>query len=141
MLLRFARWDLPDRNLLWAEYLTALCRFINQGRPTNGMGIDVNKPLWQPHNTHETNTAKFISFVNKRHSLELQSYEDLYRWSVGDTSFDDFWRDAYEWLELAPAGSKKIGRMLQNQVIREEQEPRATLWTYGEREANKIRYD
>lgn len=91
-------------------------------KPTNIMGANVNRPLWQPRNTEETNTARFISFVNKRHNLELRSYEDLHQWSVGDTSFDEFWRDAYEWLELAPAGSKKVGRILQDQVIRDDKE-------------------
>ncbi|GAB7352396.1 hypothetical protein MBLNU459_g2826t2 [Dothideomycetes sp. NU459] len=52
--------------------------------------------------------------VNKRHGLELQSYEDVHQWSVGDTSFNLFWRDAYEWLQLAPVGAKRVGTMLQS---------------------------
>jgi hypothetical protein len=100
---------------------------------TNSMGTDVNKPLWQPRGTEDTNTARFISFVNKRHNLELRSYEDLHRWSVGDTSFDAFWRDAYEWLELAPPGSKKVGQMLHTQVMKIESHGRCYALMENER--------
>ncbi|EFX06638.1 acetoacetyl-synthase [Grosmannia clavigera kw1407] len=75
----------------------------------------LDRPVWQVRRPEETNTAKFMSFVNKRHNLSLQSYDDLHQWSVGDTSFDAFWHDAYEWLGLAPAGTTKIGKMLQGE--------------------------
>ena len=56
-----------------------------------------------------------MSFVNKRHGLSLQTYEDLYQWSIGPSS-NDFWRDAFEWLELAPPGAKRPGKVLSNEV-------------------------
>ena len=75
------------------------------------------KPLWEPRHTGETNTAKFIEYVNAKYNLQIQTYDELYRWSVDAATLQDFWGDAYTWLELAPAGSPEAGRMLESEVI------------------------
>ncbi|KAJ3456121.1 hypothetical protein MRS44_016144 [Fusarium solani] len=69
-------------------------------------------PLWQHCESDQTNVAKFITYVNEQLGLSLKTYDDLYSWSVGDATFQDFWRAAYQWLELAPPGSKPVGPML-----------------------------
>ncbi|KAI9745063.1 MAG: hypothetical protein M1818_001341 [Claussenomyces sp. TS43310] len=73
------------------------------------------KPLWEPADVSETNVAKFIAHVNKRHNLQLQTYHDLHRWSVAGDSLQDFWGDAYSFLELAPPNTQRIGSMLEDE--------------------------
>ncbi|KAH6977418.1 acetoacetyl-synthase [Ilyonectria sp. MPI-CAGE-AT-0026] len=63
------------------------------------------KPIWEPRNVDDMNITKFMKHVNQKHGLQLRTYEDLHQWSVGDATFQDFWRDAYTWLQLAPRGS------------------------------------
>jgi acetoacetyl-CoA synthetase len=75
-------------------------------------------PLWQHCESDQTNVAKFITYVNEQLGLSLKTYDDLYSWSVGDATFQDFWRAAYQWLELAPPGSKPVGPMLADEVRR-----------------------
>lgn len=72
----------------------------------------LKQPLWRPRNVSNTNVAKFMASVNERHNLDLQSYQDLYEWSVADSSLQDFWGDAFDWLELAPPGHKRSCSML-----------------------------
>jgi acetoacetyl-CoA synthetase len=70
------------------------------------------KALWEPQDSHLTNVAKFIRHVNEKHNLQLQTYEDLHRWSVAADSLQSFWRDAYLFLELAPPHTERVGNML-----------------------------
>jgi acetoacetyl-CoA synthetase len=48
-------------------------------------------PLWAPSNErkHDANITRFMEMVNARHGLNLDSYADLYRWSV--ENIPDFW--------------------------------------------------
>ena len=48
-------------------------------------------PLWTPseERKQQANITRFIGMVNARHHLKLNSYADLYRWSVED--IPDFW--------------------------------------------------
>ncbi|KAH8896919.1 acetoacetyl-synthase [Thozetella sp. PMI_491] len=73
------------------------------------------KPVWEPLDTGATKPGQFMKYVNRKHNIDLQTYEDLYQWSVGDTTSRDFWRDAYSWLELAPPGSGDVGNILNNE--------------------------
>ncbi|KAM6521754.1 hypothetical protein FALCPG4_011460 [Fusarium falciforme] len=67
-------------------------------------------PLWVPRDSHETNVAKFIEYVNEKHHLRVKTYHDLHRWSV--ESLEDFWRDAYIWLQLAGTRDSHVGPVL-----------------------------
>ncbi|KAF4468065.1 acetoacetate- ligase [Fusarium albosuccineum] len=72
-------------------------------------------PLWEPQDAHETQVSKFLSHVNQKHGLKLQTYEDLHKWSVDTTTFQDFWRDAYAWLEIGPEGHHDINSVIEFQ--------------------------
>ncbi|TQS34484.1 hypothetical protein Golomagni_05127 [Golovinomyces magnicellulatus] len=75
--------------------------------------MDVQKKaLWRPRDVASTNTVKFMNSVNKKHNLNLQSYQDLYEWSVANATLQDYWGDAFDWLELAPPGQKRNCTML-----------------------------
>ncbi|KAJ4248453.1 hypothetical protein NW762_012790 [Fusarium torreyae] len=63
--------------------------------------MDTKKPVWVPRDTEETNVAKFIDRVNHIHNLNLKTYHDLHSWSVNSTRI--FWREVYDFLQLAPA--------------------------------------
>ncbi|KAJ2849700.1 hypothetical protein IWW36_002427 [Coemansia brasiliensis] len=52
------------------------------------------KPLWSPSSPLSTNTHRFKNFVNSKRGLQLETYEDLYSWSV--TDIEAFWADCWE---------------------------------------------
>ncbi|MDI6846879.1 MAG: acetoacetate--CoA ligase [Candidatus Bathyarchaeia archaeon] len=58
------------------------------------------KPLWVPSEEHKkrANITRFISFVNKKHGLEVNSYDQLYKWSIENVS--EFWEAMWEFGEI-----------------------------------------
>lgn len=56
----------------------------------------VGKLLWQPseERIEQANMTKFIDFVNKKYGLEIDSYAQLYNWSIENIS--DFWAAMWE---------------------------------------------
>jgi acetoacetyl-CoA synthetase len=67
-------------------------------------------PLWRPENTEETNIRKFMQHVNKKHDLHLETYDDLWGWSVSTATVRDFWKDAYIFLGISPkSGASDVG--------------------------------
>ncbi|RSM06728.1 hypothetical protein CEP52_005584 [Fusarium oligoseptatum] len=72
--------------------------------------------VWKPNQLHETNIQKFIHHVNQKHGFKLETYHDLHRWSVDETTFQDFWTDAYAWLQLGPQDCSATGSMLTDKV-------------------------
>ncbi|EMT62787.1 Acetoacetyl-CoA synthetase [Fusarium odoratissimum] len=65
------------------------------------MNAPAKTALWSPQNLNETNAVKFINHVNDKYGLRLQTYEDLYKWSVGDETINHFWTQAYAWLKIS----------------------------------------
>jgi len=51
----------------------------------------MRKPLWVPSEEYikHANITRFISFVNKKHGLQINSYDGLYKWSI--ENIQDFW--------------------------------------------------
>ncbi|PNP73554.1 hypothetical protein FNYG_13099 [Fusarium nygamai] len=45
----------------------------------------------------------------------MKAYEELHQWSVDPLTLQDFWRDAYIYLELAPEGSGTVGPMMERE--------------------------
>jgi len=60
----------------------------------------MRKPLWLPSKERmkQANVTKFINAVNKKHSLDINSYNDLYKWSV--ENIQDFWAAMWEFGEI-----------------------------------------
>jgi len=60
----------------------------------------MRKPLWVPSKERRkhVNISRFISFVNKKHSLEINSYNKLYKWSI--ENLQDFWAAVWEFVEI-----------------------------------------
>lgn len=60
----------------------------------------MRKPLWIPseENIKKANISRFINLVNKRHSLKIRSYDELYRWSV--ENIKDFWEVMWEFADV-----------------------------------------
>ncbi|MFQ6074163.1 MAG: acetoacetate--CoA ligase, partial [Candidatus Bathyarchaeia archaeon] len=60
----------------------------------------MRKPLWVPSKEHikQANITRFISLVNKKHGLEINSYDELYKWSV--ENIQDFWAAMWEFGEI-----------------------------------------
>ncbi len=51
----------------------------------------MRKPLWAPSEERigEANVTRFIDFVNRTHCLAIESYDQLYKWSI--ENIPDFW--------------------------------------------------
>lgn len=56
----------------------------------------MRKPLWvsSEERIEQANITRFISFVNEKHGLEINSYDELYKWSIENTK--DFWAAMWE---------------------------------------------
>jgi len=56
----------------------------------------MRKPLWTPSKERikHANITQFISFVNKKHGLQINSYDELYKWSI--ENIHDFWAAMWE---------------------------------------------
>ena len=62
--------------------------------------INMRKPLWTPseERVKQVNITRFISLVNQKHRLEIDSYDQLYKWSVKD--IPAFWAAMWEFGEI-----------------------------------------
>lgn len=60
----------------------------------------MRKPLWVPSEERikRANVTRFISFVNEKHGLEIDSYGELYRWSI--ENLQAFWEAMWEFGEI-----------------------------------------
>jgi acetoacetyl-CoA synthetase len=56
----------------------------------------MRKPLWTPskEQVEQANVTRFIKFITKKHNLELNSYNKLYKWSV--ENIPKFWAAMWE---------------------------------------------
>ncbi|KAK9461283.1 uncharacterized protein V1516DRAFT_664443 [Lipomyces oligophaga] len=50
--------------------------------------------LWEYSHPKDTKCWKFIQYVNQQHSTAFQTYDELYNWSVEQTSL--FWKDVWD---------------------------------------------
>ncbi len=57
-------------------------------------------PLWVPSEDRkkQSNIARFIGFVNSRYHLSLQSYPELWKWSVDN--IPDFWATMWDFADI-----------------------------------------
>jgi len=60
----------------------------------------MRKPLWTPSEERmkEANITRFINLVNKKHGLNINSYNELYKWSI--ENIEDFWAAMWEFGEI-----------------------------------------
>lgn len=72
--------------------------------------------LWQPREGSSTSVAMFMAYVNHKHGLYIQTYEELREWSTADATLQDFWGSAYDFLQLAPPGHTRSSQMLSGPV-------------------------
>jgi acetoacetyl-CoA synthetase len=57
-------------------------------------------PLWVPseERKRQANITRFMEQVNARHQLKLNSYAEVYRWSV--ENIPDFWAEMWDFVEI-----------------------------------------
>ena len=60
----------------------------------------MRNPLWTPseERKRDANITRFINEINTRHSLHVDSYMDLYQWSV--ENIPDFWAAVWDFAEI-----------------------------------------
>ena len=93
-------------------------------------------PLWIPTEVRRqrANITRFMELVRARHAVNIQSYTDLYRWSV--ENIPDFWADVWDFVEVK--FSKKY-----DQVVEDLTRFPGTKWFPGARlnfAENLLRY-
>jgi small-conductance mechanosensitive channel len=64
----------------------------------------MRRPLWVPSAEYikQANITRFIGLVNKRHGLEISSYDELYRWSI--ENMKDFWGVFWDFVDVKASG-------------------------------------
>ena len=50
--------------------------------------------LWEHPDPHSTPIWKFLQDVNKKYQLDLNGYDDLYKWSINHIA--DFWGEVWK---------------------------------------------
>jgi len=67
---------------------------------TNTVWMNMKTPLWIPseERKQQANITRFIREVNARHKLNIDSYSNLYKWSV--ENIPDFWRTVWDFAEI-----------------------------------------
>ena len=72
--------------------------------------VDQPQPMWtpSPEQVQGTEMARFMRWAAERHGLALESYDELWRWSVGE--FEEFWADIWEFCGVR--ASKPYERVL-----------------------------
>ena len=63
----------------------------------------MNEILWKPANTSDTHIIKFIDIVNTTYDEDLQTYDDLYHWSINNISH--FWKASLEYSKIEYQGT------------------------------------
>jgi acetoacetyl-CoA synthetase len=60
----------------------------------------MKRPLWEPtkERKNQANITRFIGFVNEKYDLEINSYAQLYNWSI--ENIPDFWAAMWEFGEI-----------------------------------------
>jgi len=60
----------------------------------------MRKPLWTPskERIENANITQFINFVNKEHGLQIDSYDELYKWSI--ENIQNFWAAMWEFAKI-----------------------------------------
>lgn len=67
--------------------------------------------LWRHPNPSSTRMYEFKEIVNKKYNLKLESYDDLYGWSVGNIA--EFWGETWWFTGIkAEKGFEKVCRVL-----------------------------
>jgi len=60
----------------------------------------MKKPLWEPseERKNQANMTRFIGLVNEKYGLEINSYHQLWNWSV--ENIPDFWATMWEFADI-----------------------------------------
>ncbi|KAH8652434.1 hypothetical protein BX600DRAFT_386793 [Xylariales sp. PMI_506] len=69
------------------------------------MATDVPRKLWEHPNPKGTQMYKFMQQINKKHSLDLKTFWELYQFSAAKRS--DFWAQVLDFVNLIYSGSYK----------------------------------
>ncbi|NLW92902.1 MAG: acetoacetate--CoA ligase [Syntrophomonadaceae bacterium] len=82
------------------------------------------KVLWQPspEQIKKTNMTSFINMVNKKYGITIDSYAELYEWSIQDIA--DFWAAMWQFGRI-------ISSQVHNNVLHEGEDMLAARWFAG----------
>jgi acetoacetyl-CoA synthetase len=63
--------------------------------------------LWtaSPRSVQESGLVRFRTWVNRRYGLNLNTYEELYAWSIAE--YERFWETIFQYFEIAHDGEYK----------------------------------
>ena len=62
----------------------------------------MNKILWNPNLDSKNNLEEFKNLINSKYSLSLESYQELYEWSV--KNIPDFWNNVITYSDIQYSG-------------------------------------
>ena len=53
---------------------------------------------WHPKDIKQTNFHRFCKIINKKHQMDLSSYDDVYKWSI--ENYKQFWSDTLDYVNI-----------------------------------------
>jgi hypothetical protein len=75
---------------------------MNGTNGTNGTSMG-SKLLWKHPSPQSTPMYRFLHNVNKTHGLHMETYPELYQWSIDNT--DQFWQRVWEFVGVRAQGT------------------------------------
>jgi len=60
----------------------------------------MKKPLWIPskETVDNSNVKKFIDYINRKYDLEIEKYDELYKWSIDN--IPEFWLNVWDFVNV-----------------------------------------
>lgn len=59
----------------------------------------MSNPVWKPHHPELTQMGKFLRFIEKKHEIRLESYQQLHQWSIDHPEF--FWQNLCDFFSFS----------------------------------------
>jgi acetoacetyl-CoA synthetase len=66
-----------------------------------------DRPIYTPSYPNDKNVEKFRRQINKKRGLNLCDYRDLHAYSVHPDTFQDFWQDVWEYVNIKASQTLK----------------------------------
>lgn len=67
----------------------------------------IAEKLWENSNPKASEMYKFIQHVNQKYSKTISTYDDLYLWSIENTS--EFWNEVWKYTGMIGSKYTKVG--------------------------------
>jgi flagellar hook-associated protein FlgK len=77
------------------------------------MASELPKPVFIPSNPQDKNIEKFRRAINTKRNINLETYDDLQKYSVNPSTTLDFWQDVWDYVGIK---ASKLSATVRNAI-------------------------